>query len=144
MRILFCLPLILVVACSSDPMNGRLTDTQNSREAEQTNYPPEKLKEQTFVLNNPIAYESKHAADKDELHTALKRGAKLASSTGGNGLIAVPVNTAQGSTTIADIMLYDPQQRALVNSTVYRLGYTPPEGQSLSLDGISATFQDGE
>ena len=141
MRTLFCLVLFALAGCSSDPMKGHLVDSENTSEAGQTNYPPQTLREQTFVLSNPIPYQSKHYADRDEIHTALKRAAKLAASSGGEGLIAVPVNVAQGRTTIADVMVYDPARRTLVSNTVYRFSYTPPRGQSLQLDGITATFE---
>ena len=137
---------IAMVGCSSDPLsghdplNGRLVD-ESTRVAEQTNYPPETLREQTFVLSNPIAYQSKRDGTSDDIHTASKWGAKIARATGTKGLIAVPVNSAQGTTTIADVMVYDTARHSLVNNTVYRFSYTPPAGQTLQLDGITAVFK---
>ena len=154
MRSLFCLVAIAMVGCSYDPLgahdplsghdprNGHLVD-EGTSDAGQTNYPPEKLKEQTFVLSNPIAYQSKRDGTSDEIHSASKLGAKLARSTGGKSLIGVSVNTAQGATTIADVMVYDTGRHGLLNNTVYRFSYTPPAGQTLQLDGITAVFQTG-
>jgi hypothetical protein len=148
MRSLFCLAVIAMAGCSSDPfsgsghdpLNGHLVD-QSTRDAERTNYPPETLKEQTFVLSNPISYESKREGTSDDIHTAMKLGAKITRSAGTKGLIAVPVNSAQGTTTIADVMVYDTARHSLLNNTVYRFSYTPPAGQTLQLDGITAVFQ---
>ena len=137
---------VAMVGCSSDPLSGhdplsgRLVD-QSTREAEQTNYPPETLKEQTFVLSKPIAYQSKRDGTSDDIHAGSKLGAKIARTTGTKGLIAVPVNSAQGATPIADVMVYDTARHSLVNNTVYRFSYTPPAGQTLQLDGITAVFQ---
>jgi hypothetical protein len=141
-----CLVAIAMVGCSSaplsghDPLSGHLVD-EGTREAEQTSYPPGTLREQTFVLSNPIPYQSKRDGTSDDIHTASKLGAKIARGTGTNGLIAVPVNSAQGSTTIADVMVYDTARHSLVNNTVYRFSYTPPAGQTLQLDGITAVFK---
>jgi hypothetical protein len=148
MRSLFCLAVIAMAGCSSDPLsesghdplNGHLVD-QGTRDAERTNYPPETLREQTFVLSNPISYESKRDGTSDDIHAATKLGGKITRSTGTKGLIAVPVNSAQGATTIADVMVYDTARHSLVNNTVYRFSYTPPAGQTLQLDGITAVFQ---
>jgi hypothetical protein len=154
MRSLFCLVAIAMVGCSfdplgehdplsgHDPLNGHLVD-EGTHDAQQTNYPPEKLKEQTFVLSNPVAYQSKRDSTSDEIHSASKLGAKLARSTAAKGLIAVPVNSAQGATTIADVMVYDTARHDLLNNTVYRFSYTPPAGQTLQLDGVTAVFQTG-
>jgi len=151
MRRLFCLAAIAMAGCSADPLgardplnghdplNGRLVE--NGGSAEQTNYPPETLKEQTFVLSTPVPYQSKRDATSDDIHTASKLAAKVVRSTGSNGLIAVPVSSAQGATTIADVMVYDTARHALVNNTVYRFGYTPPPGQTLQLDDITAVFR---
>src|ERR1700740_1839386 len=84
MRSLFCLAVIAMAGCSSDPLsgtghdplNGHLVD-QGRSEAERTNYPPETLKEQTFVLSSPISYESKRGGTSDDIHTAMKLGAKI-------------------------------------------------------------------
>jgi len=147
MRRLFFLAVIAMAGCSSDPLNahdplnGRLVE--NGADGEQTNYPPETLKEKTFVLSNPIPYQSKRDATSDDIHTAMKRGNKLAASTSAQGLIAIPVNSSQGATTIADVMIYDTGRHALANEIVYRFGYTPPEGQTLQLDGVTAVFQAG-
>ena len=122
-----------------DPRNGRLVEDE--RTAEQTNYPPETLREQTFVLSNPVSYESKRDATSDDIRAATKLAAKILRSTGSQGLIAVPVSSAQGTTTIADVMAYDTARRALVNDTVYRFSYTPPAGQTLQLDGVTAVFK---
>ena len=152
MRSLFCLAAIAMAGCSfdplgahdplsgHDPLNGHLVD-QGTQTAEQTNYPPETLREQTFVQSNPISYQEKRDGTSDDIHTASKLGAKLARETGTNGLIAVPVNAAQGSTTFAEVMVYDSARHSLVNNTVYRFSYTPPAGQTLQLDGITAVFQ---
>ena len=144
MRRLFCLAAIAMSGCSADPLgahdplNGRLVE--NGGSAEQTNYPPETLKEQTFVLSNPVAYQSKRDATSDDIRIASKLAAKIVQSTGKRGLIAVPVSSAQGTTTTADVMVYDTARNTLVNDTVYRFGYTPPAGQTLQLDSISAVF----
>jgi hypothetical protein len=141
-----CLVVIAMVGCSSDPLsghdplNGHLVD-EGTRDAEQASYPPGTLREKTFVLSNPIAYQSKRDGTSDDIHTASRLGAKIARATGTKGLIAVPVNSAQGSTTIADVMVYDTARHSLVNNTVYRFSYTPPAGQTLQLDGITAEFQ---
>ncbi|HTD14079.1 MAG TPA: hypothetical protein VK673_02815 [Chthoniobacterales bacterium] len=150
MRSLFVLAAVAMAGCSSDPLgahdplngqlNGHLVD-QGTRDAEQTNYPPETLKEKTFVLSSPVAYQSKRDGTADDIHTATKIGAKIARAAESKGLIAVPVNSAQGSTTIADVMVYDTARHSLVNNTVYRFGYTPPAGQTLQLDNITAVFQ---
>ncbi len=154
MRSLFCLVAIAMVGCSfdplgahdplsgHDPLNGHLVD-EGTRDSAQTNYPPEKLKEQTFVLSNPIAYQSKRDGTSDEIHSASKLAAKVARATATKGLIAVPVNSAQGATTVADVMVYDTGRQGLLNNTVYRFSYTPPTGQTLQLDGITAVFQTG-
>jgi hypothetical protein len=55
----------------------------------------------------------------------------------------VPVSSAQGNTTIAEVMAYDPTRHALLNNTVYRFSYTPPAGQTLQLDGVTAVYQTG-
>ena len=150
MRSLLFFAVIAMAGCSSDPLgahdplngqlNGHLVD-QGTRDAEQTNYPPETLKEKTFVLSNPVSYQSKRDGTSDDIHTATKIGAKIARATATTGLIAVPVNAAQGSTTTADVMVYDTARHSLVNNTVYRFSYTPPAGQTLQLDGITAVFQ---
>ena len=124
-----------------DPLNGRLVENGSATGGEQTNYPSQTLKEQTFVLSNPIPYESKRGATSDDVHTANKLAAKIARSTGSNGLIAVPVSSAQGATTFADVMVYDNARQSLVNDTVYRFSYTPPTGQTLQLDGVTAVFR---
>jgi hypothetical protein len=145
---------VAMVGCSSDPLgahdplsghdplNGHLVD-QDTHQSEQTNYPPETLKEQTFVLSNPVAYQSKRDGTSDDVHAAAKLGAKVAQATGLKSLIAVPVNSAQGSTTIAEVMAYDPARHNLLNHTVYRFSYTPPAGQTLQLDGATAVYQTG-
>jgi len=154
MRSLFCLVAIAMVGCSYDPLgahdplsghdprNGHLVG-EGTSDAGQTNYPPEKLKEQTFVLSNPIAYQSKRDGTSDEIRSASKLAAKVARATTTKGLIAVSVNSAQGATTIADVMVYDTGRHSLLNNTVYRFSYTPPAGQTLQLDSITAVFQTG-
>jgi|GEM_PF-3201959 hypothetical protein len=154
MRSLFCLVTIAMVGCSSDPLgghdplsghdplNGHLVD-EATKQGEQTNYPPETLKEQTFVLSTPVPYQSKRDGTSDDIHAASKLGAKVARATGLKGLIAVPVSSAQGSTTIAEVMVYNPARNALANNTVYRFSYTPPVGQTLQLDGGTAIYQTG-
>jgi len=151
MRRLFCLAAIAMAGCSADPLgardplnghdplNGRLVE--NGGSAEQANYPPETLKEQTFVLSNPVPYQSKRDATSEDIRAASKLAVKVVRSTGSNGLIAVPVSSAQGATTLADVMVYDTARHALVNNTVYGFGYTPPPGQTLQLDGITAVFR---
>ena len=151
MRSLFVLAVIAMAGCSMDPLgahdplnghdplSGHLVD-QGTRDAEQTNYPPETLKEKTFVLTNPVSYQSKRDGTSDDIHAATKIGGKIARATASKGLIAVPVNSAQGSTTIADVMVYDTARHSLVNNTVYRFSYTPPAGQTLQLDSITAVF----
>ena len=153
MRRLFCLAALAMAGCSSDPLgardplnghdplNGRLVENGSATGGEQTNYPSQTLKEQTFVLSNPIPYESKRGATSDDVHTANKLGAKIVRSTGSKGLIAVPVSSAQGATTTADVMVYDTGGQTLVNNTVYRFSYTPPAGQTLQLDNVTAVFQ---
>ena len=152
MRSLFFLAAMAMAGCSldplgardplngHDPLSGHLVD-QGTRDAEQANYPPETLKERTFVLSNPISYQSKRDGTSDDIHTATKLGAKIARAAGTKGLIAIPVNSAQGSTTIADVMVYDIARHSLVNNTVYRFSYTPPAGQTLQLDSMTAVFQ---
>ena len=152
MRRLFVLAALAMAGCSSDPLgardplnghdplNGRLVENGNGTAGEQ-NYPSQTLKEQTFVLSNPIPYESKRSATSDDVHTATKLAGKIAQSTGNNGLIAIPVSSAQGATTFADVMLYDTARHSVVNNTVYRFSYTPPTGQSLQLDGVTAIFR---
>ena len=152
MRRLFFLAVAAMAGCSldplgthdplsgHDPLNGHLVD-QGTRDAEQTNYPPETLKEKTFVLSNPVSYQSKRDATSDDIHTATKIGGKIARATASKGLVAVPVNSAQGATTTADVMVYDTARHSLVNNTVYRFSYTPPAGQTLQLDGVTAVFQ---
>ena len=136
---------LAMAGCSSDPLgahdplNGRLVE--NGGTTGERNYPPESLKEQTFVLSNPIPYQSKRDATSDDIHTATKLAAKVGRSTGSSGLIAVPVSSAQGSTTMADVMVYDTGRHTLVNDTVYGFGYTPPNGQTLQLDGTTAVFR---
>jgi hypothetical protein len=151
MRSLLFLAAIAMAGCSvdplgardplsgHDPLNGHLVD-QGTRDAEQTNYPPETLKEKTFVLSNPVAYQSKRDGTPDDIHIATKTGDKIARATASKGLIAVPVNSAQGSTTTADVMVYNATRHSLVNNTVYRFSYTPPTGQTLQLDGLTAVF----
>ena len=149
-----CLVVIAMVGCSSDPLGGhdplsghdplkgQLVD-QGTRDAEQASYPPGTLREQTFVLSSPVAYQSKRDGTSDDIKTASKLGGKIVRRTGAKGLIAVPINAAQGNTTIADVMVYDTARHSLVGNTVYRFSYTPPEGQTLQLDGITAEFQSG-
>jgi len=153
MRRLFVLAALAMAGCSSDPLgardplnghdplNGRLVENGSATGGEQTNYPSQTLKEQTFVLSNPIRYESRRGATSDDVHTATKLAAKISRSTGSNGLIAVPVSSAQGATTTADVMVYDTSRHTLVNNTVYRFSYTPPAGQTLQLDNVTAVFQ---
>jgi hypothetical protein len=153
MRRLFVLAALAMAGCSSDPLgardplnghdplNGRLVENGSATGGEQSNYPSQTLKEQTFVLSNPIPYESKRDATSDDIHTATKLAAKIGRSTGSSGLIAVPVTSAQGATTFADVMVYDASRHSLVNETVYRFSYTPPPGQTLQLDGTTAVFR---
>jgi hypothetical protein len=153
MRRLFVLAALAMAGCSSDPLgardplnghdplNGRLVENGSATGGEQSNYPSQTLKEQTFVLSNPIPYESKRDATSDDVHTATKLAAKILRSNGSSGLVAVPVTSAQGSTTFADVMVYDASRHSLVNETVYRFSYTPPTGQTLQLDGVTAVFR---
>ena len=140
MRSLCCVALCFFAACSSDSLKGHLFDDMQS-ESEKTNYPPSTLKEQTFVLTKPVGYDMKRSATAEEMRTALKRGVKLAETIGGERLIAVPVKSANGNTTVADVMVFDTRKQVVVGETVYRISYTPPSGQPLLLDGVTAIFE---
>jgi hypothetical protein len=141
---LVLLPLLLICsACTSDPTKGHLVgDTGISRsESEKTNYPPNKLAEQTFVFTSPMGYESKHFATADETKIALKASQKLGSADEAHRFIAVPVASAKGNSTAAEVMIYDNRKQTLLGDSVYRLANTPASGQSLKLDEITATFE---
>ena len=133
MKLLRCLFPLFLAACSADPFKGQLT-TENNQNEPVTNYPPGTLQEQTFVLNQPVRYESKRPATQDEMRTATKRAGKLGEAIGNARLVAIPVSSARGNTTVADVMVYDTRRHALATETVYRIGYTPPSGQSLQLE----------
>lgn len=138
------LPLVfLLSSCSNDITKGRLVgDTSiNQSEAEKTNYPPNKLAEQTFVFSNPISYESKHFASDDETKMALRVARKLGSGDGQPRFVAIPIASAKGNSTTAEVMVYDSRKQTLVGDSVYRLASTPASGQPLNLDGITAVFE---
>jgi hypothetical protein len=140
MKLICSLVPLVLVACSAGPFNGHLTSGNNDNESG-TNYPPRTLPEQTFVLNQSVSYESKRPATAQETRAAVKRGDKLTGAIGNAHLLAIPVSAARGDTTRADVMVYDARKHAVVGNTVYRIGYTPPSGQSLSLDGTTAIFE---
>jgi hypothetical protein len=137
------LPLFfLLSSCSNDITKGRLIgDTGISRgEAEKTNYPPSKLPEQTFVFSAPISYESKRFASDDDTKIALKAVRKLGSGYDQQRFVAIPVASAKGTSTTAEVMVYDNRKQTLVSDSVYHLANTPASGQPLNLDGITAVF----
>jgi hypothetical protein len=140
MKLICCLVPLVVVACSAGPFNGHLANENNDNESA-TNYPPRTLQERTFVLNQSVSYESKRPATAQETRAAIKRGGKLTGAIGSAHFLAIPVSAARGDTTRADVMVYDARKHAVVSDTVYRIGYTPPSGQSLSLDGTTAIFE---
>jgi hypothetical protein len=136
-------PLALVLSsCSTDLTKGRLVgDTGiNQTEAEKTNYPPNKLAEQTFVFSNPVGYESKHSATDDETKIAMKVAHKLGPADANQRFVAIPIASAKGNSTTAEVMVYDNRKQILVGDSVYRLANTPASGQTLKLDGIVAVF----
>lgn len=137
------LPLVLLLSdCSTDITKGRLVgDTvMNQGEAEKTNYPPNRLAEQTFVFSNPIGYESKHFATDEETKIAMKVARKLGSGDDSHRFIAIPVASARGNSTTAEVMVYDNRKQSLVGDSVYRLANTPASGQPLKLDDVTAVF----
>ena len=142
MRLAF-LPLVfLLSSCSNDITKGRLIgDTGVSQDqAEKTNYPPSKLPEQTFVFTAPISYESKRFASDDDTKIVLKAVRKLAPGDDQQRFLAIPVASARGNSTTAEVMVYDKREQTLITDSVYRLANTPASGQSLNLDGITAVF----
>ncbi len=137
------LPLVLLLSdCSTDITKGRLVgDTgMNQGEAEKTNYPPNRLAEQTFVFSNPIGYESKHFATDEETKIAMKVARKLGSGDDSHRFIAIPIASARGNSTAAEVMVYDNRKQSLVGDSVYRLANTPASGQPLKLDDVTAVF----
>jgi hypothetical protein len=137
------LPLVLLLTnCGTDITKGRLVgDTGiNQGEAEKTSYPPNKLSEQTFVFSNPVGYESKHFATDEETKIALKAVRKLGSGYDNQRFVAVPVASAKGNSTTAEVMVYDNRKQTLVGESVYRLANTPASGQPLKLDDVNAVY----
>jgi hypothetical protein len=137
------LPLVLLLSdCSTDITKGRLVgDTGiNQGEAEKTNYPPNRLAEQTFVFSNPIGYESKHFATAEETKIAMKIAHKLGSGDDSHRFIAIPIASASGNSTTAEVMVYDNRKQSLVGDSVYRLANTPASGQPMKLDDVTAVF----
>jgi hypothetical protein len=134
--------VLLLSGCSTDLSKGRLVgDTGiNQGEAEKTNYPPNKLAEQTFVLANPIGYESKRWATNEETKIALKAVRKLGNGGDNQRFIAIPIVSAKGNSTTAEVMVYDSRKQTLVDESVYRLANTPASGQPLKLDEVTAVF----
>jgi hypothetical protein len=134
--------VLLLSACSTDLSKGRLVgDTGiNQGEAEKTNYPPNKLAERTFVLANPIGYESKRWATNEETKIALKAVRKLGNADDNQRFIAIPIVSAKGNSTTAEVMVYDSRKQTLVDESVYRLANTPASGQPLKLDEVTAVF----
>ena len=112
----------------------------NQGEAEKTNYPPNRLAEQTFVFSNPIGYESKHFATDEETKIAMKVARKLGSGDDSHRFIAIPIASARGNSTTAEVMVYDNRKQSLVGDSVYRLANTPASGQPLKLDDVTAVF----
>jgi len=133
--------VLLLSDCSTDLSKGRLVgDTGiNQGEAEKTNYPPNKLAEQTFVFTNPIGYESKRWATDEETKIALKAVRKLGTADN-QRFIAIPIASAKGDSTTAEVMVYDSRNQTLVGESVYRLANTPASGQPLKLDEVTAVF----
>jgi hypothetical protein len=141
------LPLVLLLSdCSTDITKGRLVgDTSITQgEAEKTNYPPNKLPEQTFVFSGPIGYESKHSATDEETKIALKAVRKLGSGYDNQRFIAIPVASAKGNSTTAEVMVYDNRKQILIGESVYRLANTPASGQPLKLDDVTAVYASPE
>ena len=137
------LPAVVILSdCSTDVTKGRLVgDTGiNQSEAEKTNYPPNQLAERTFVFTNPIGYESKRWATDDETKIALKAVRKLGTAYDNQRFIAIPVASAKGNSTTAEVMVYDSRKQTLVGESVYRLANTPASGQALKLDQVTAVF----
>jgi hypothetical protein len=134
--------VLLLSDCSTDFSKGRLVgDTGiNQSEAEKTNYPPNQLAERTFVFSNPIGYESKRWATDDETKIALKAVRKLGTANDNQRFIAIPVASAKGNSTTAEVMVYDGRKQTLVGESVYRLANTPASGQPLKLDEVTAVF----
>ena len=134
--------VLLLSDCSTDLSKGRLVgDTGiNQGEAEKTNYPPNKLAERTFVFANPIGYESKRSATGEETKIALKAVRKLGPADDNQRFIAIPIASAKGNSTTAEVMVYDSRKQILVGESVYRLANTPAAGQPLKLDEITAVF----
>jgi hypothetical protein len=134
--------VLLLSDCSTDLSKGRLVgDTGiNQGEAEKTNYPPNKLAERTFVFTNPIGYESKRWATDEETKIALKAVRKLGTADDNQRFIAIPIVSAKGNSTTAEVMVYDSRKQTLVGESVYRLANTPASGQPLKLDEVTAVF----
>src|ERR1700732_1594887 len=122
------LPAVLILSdCSTDLAKGRLVgDTGiNQGEAEKTNYPPNKLAERTFVFANPIGYDSKRWATDEDTEIAQKVVRKLGPADDNQRFIAIPIASAKGNSTSAEVMVYDSRKQTLVGESVYRLAHTP-------------------
>jgi hypothetical protein len=134
--------VLLLSDCSTDLSKGRLVgDTGiNQGEAEKTNYPPNKLAERTFVFASPIGYESKRWATDEETKIALKAVRKIRPADDNQRFIAIPIESAKGNSTTAEVMVYDGRKQTLVGQSVYRLANTPASGQPLKLDEVTAVF----
>ena len=142
MRLALLLLVLLLADCGTDITKGRLVgDTSiNQGEAEKASYPPNKLPEQTFVFSNPIGYESKHSATDEETRIALKAVRKLGSGYDNQRFVAIPIASAKGNSTSAEVMVYDNRKQTLVGESVYRLANTPASGQPLKLDEVNAVY----
>jgi hypothetical protein len=142
MRLALLALVLLLPACSTDITKGRLVgDTGiDQGEADKTNYPPNRLAEQTFIFSNPIGYESKHFATDEETKIAMKVARKLGSGDDNHRFIAIPVASARGTSTTAEVMVYDSRKQSLLGDSVYRLANTPASGQPLKLDNVTAVF----
>jgi hypothetical protein len=141
------LPLVLLLSdCGTDITKGRLVgDTNiNQGEVEKTSYPPNKLPEQTFVFSNPISYESKRSASDEETKIAWRAVRKLGSGYNNQRFIAIPIASAKGNSTTAEVMVYDSRKQTLVGESVYRLANTPASGQPLKLDEVNAVYVNPE
>jgi len=55
--------------------------------------------------------------------------------------IAIPIASAKGNSTIAEVMVYDSRKQTLVGESVYRLANTPASGQPLKLDQLTRSLR---
>src|SRR5260221_8255437 len=133
MRLALLALVLLLSACSTDITKGRLVgDTGiDQGEADKTNYPPNRLAEQTFIFSNPIGYESKHFATDEETKIAMKVGRKLGSGDDNHPFIAIPVASARGNSTTAEVMVYDSRNKSLVGNSLYRLSKHRASGHAM-------------